>query len=104
MLAIQLRINAPNIGLDLWFVLGLAGAPRRSRGGDEGLPNGRALGWRCGCAGRAEPCHAGGLRRLLDRAQLPRMARVNGDIMLRSVLLQAAFTAFALRWARRRGM
>jgi MATE family multidrug resistance protein len=32
--------------------------------------------------------------RILDRARLVEMARVNGDIMVRSVVLQASFTAF----------
>ena len=94
-LAIQLWINALNIGLDLWFVLGLGwGVPGVSAATLVAEWSGLGLAlWLCRAG--LNPAHAGGLRRLLDRAQLSRMARVNGDIMLRSVLLQAAFTAFA---------
>lgn len=99
-LAIQLWINALNVALDLWFVLGLGwGVPGVAAATLVAEWSGLALAlWLCRAG--LNPARAGGLRRLLDRAQLSRMARVNGDIMLRSVLLQAAFTAFAFLGAR----
>lgn len=98
-LAIQLWMNGLNVCLDLWFVLGLGW-------GVEGVAvatliaewTGLALGlWFCRGA-----ILSGGvtLARILDRARLSRMARVNGDIMLRSVILQASFTTFIFLGAR----
>lgn len=95
-LLIQLWMNGLNIGLDLWFVLGLGW-------GVEGVAiatflaewSGFALGlWLCRDAFR------GGFWRdrttIFQRVALLRMARVNGDIMVRSVVLQAVFTSFLL--------
>ncbi|MCC6305299.1 MAG: MATE family efflux transporter [Rhodobacteraceae bacterium] len=93
-LALHLWMNGVNIGLDLWFVLGLGW-------GVEGVAaatlaaewSGLALAlWvtRGALAGAAR----GDRRRLLDRARLLRMAGVNADIMQRSLLLQGAFAAF----------
>jgi len=93
-LVLQLLMNGLNIGLDLWFVLGLGW-------GVEGVAvatliaeaAGLALGlWLC----RAPLARALGLSRavLAERTALLRMAQVNGDIMIRSVLLQGAFVAF----------
>lgn len=93
-LLLQLWINGTNIALDIWFVLGLGW-------GVEGVAiatlfaewSGLVLGlWFCRAAfGKA---FAPALARLRDTAALTRMAVVNGDIMIRSVLLQASFTSF----------
>ena len=93
-LGLQLWINGLNIGLDLWFVLGLGW-------GVEGVAvatlvaewSGLALGlWICRGA------VAGGLRagyaRLTAPAPLRRMLTVNSDIMIRSVLLKGSLLAF----------
>lgn len=93
-LVLQVWMNGLNVGLDLWFVLGLGW-------GVQGVAvatliaewSGLALGlWLC------RPAFGGrqwrDWRRVFDRARLRRMASVNGDIMLRSVLLQGSFTAF----------
>lgn len=93
-LVLQLWINGVNVGLDLWFVLGLGW-------GVEGVAtasliaewSGLGLGlWLCRAA------FAGGQwrdwARVFDRARVRRMMQVNGDIMLRSILLQGAFTGF----------
>ena len=93
-LVLQLAINGVNVGLDLWFVLGLGW-------GVEGVATatliaewgGLALGlWLCRDAFGAAFQPA--VNRLRDTVALRRMASVNGDIMIRSVLLQGSFTAF----------
>ena len=99
-LVLQFWMNGLNICLDLWFVLGLGW-------GVEGVAlatliaewTGLALGlWLCRGA------FAGGFwsdrARVFDRGRLVRMLAVNGDIMLRSVLLQACFTSFLFLSAR----
>lgn len=97
-LVLQLWMNGLNIGLDLWFVLGLGW-------GVEGVAvatliaewTGLALGlWMCGPALTAWR----GRVRLGARAEMGRMLRVNRDIMLRSVALQASFTTFVFLGAR----
>jgi len=91
---LQIWMNGLNILLDLWFVLGLGW-------GVEGVAiatliaewTGLALGlWLCRTA-------FGGNQwrdwpRIFDAARLRRMMQVNGDIMIRSVLLTGAFTTF----------
>ena len=99
-LALQLWINGLNIGLDLWFVLGLGWGV----GGVASATliaewSGLALGlWLCRSA------FAGSLwkdaARIFDRARLSRMARVNTDIMVRSVALQGSFATFVFMGAR----
>ena len=93
-LVLQLWMNGLNIGLDLWFVLGLGW-------GVQGVAvatllaewSGLAAGlWLCRPAFAGRQWRDWG--RVFDRARLRRMASVNGDIMLRSVLLQGAFTSF----------
>ena len=92
-LAVQLWMNGLNMGLDLWFVLGLGW-------GVEGVAVATLIA-EISAAGLglwfARSAFAGGLwkaRAILERARLTEMARVNGDIMIRSVLLQASFTSF----------
>ncbi|MCG7518908.1 MATE family efflux transporter [Ruegeria sp. Ofav3-42] len=91
---LQVWMNGLNILLDLWFVLGLGW-------GVEGVAiatliaewTGLALGlWLCrdafsGNQWRDWP-------RIFDAARLRRMMQVNGDIMVRSVLLTGSFTTF----------
>lgn len=93
-LLLQLWMNGLNIGLDLWFVLGLGwGVPGVAAATLIAEATGLVLGlW------LARDAFAGGYwrdrARVFARAPLLRMARVNGDIMIRSVLLQACFTTF----------
>ncbi len=93
-LAIQVAMNGLNILLDLWFVLGLGW-------GVEGVAiatviaewSGAALGlWFCRDA--ILRGHWRDRARVLDAARLRRMATVNGDILVRSLLLQAIFISF----------
>ncbi|KUJ82270.1 MATE family efflux transporter [Ruegeria profundi] len=92
--ALQVWMNGLNVVLNLWFVLGLGW-------GVEGVAiatliaewTGLALGlWLCrnafgGNQWRDWP-------RIFDAARLRRMMQVNGDIMIRSVLLTGSFTTF----------
>lgn len=99
-LILQFWMNGLNIVLDLLFVLTF-------HWGVEGVAaatfiaewSGLALGLYLSRAG-----FSGGLWRnwtqIFDRIKLRRMAVVNGDIMLRSVMLQAAFTSFLFLGAR----
>ncbi|MCX7890579.1 MAG: MATE family efflux transporter [Rhodobacteraceae bacterium] len=98
--AVQVWKNGINLLLDLWFVLGLGW-------GVQGVAaatllaewTGLGLGlWACRDAlGRSV---LPGRARLLDRARLARMFAVNRDIMIRTVALQACFTAFVFLGAR----
>lgn len=93
-LAVQLWMNGLNIVLDLWFVLGLGwGVPGVAVATLMSEWSGVALAlWLA-----RDALQGGHWRRLalvFDRARLALMARVNTDIMIRSVLLQAAFTSF----------
>ncbi|MDT0682547.1 MATE family efflux transporter [Roseicyclus sp. F158] len=93
-LLLQLWMNGLNIVLDLWFVLGLGWGV----GGVAGATiiaelTGLGLGlWLCRAAFAGEQWRD--WARVLDPVRIRRMVAVNGDIMLRSVLLQASFTAF----------
>ncbi len=91
---LQIWMNGLNIVLDLWFVLGLGW-------GVEGVAiatliaewTGLALGlWLCrdGFAGKIWRDWP----RIFDATRLRRMVQVNGDIMIRSVLLTGSFTTF----------
>ena len=93
-LMIQLLMNLSNILLDLWFVLGLGL-------GVEGVAiatliaewGGLILGLylcRSVLNGLAWPMW----QQIFDRLRLIRMAQVNLDILIRSVLLQAGFVSF----------
>jgi MATE family multidrug resistance protein len=91
---LQVWMNGLNVGLDLWFVLGLGwGVPGVAVATLIAEWSGLALGlWFCRDALGAQLAAA--RARLADAMALRRMASVNGDIMVRSVLLQASFTAF----------
>lgn len=97
---LQVFRNGANVVLDIWFVLGLGwGVPGVAAATLIAEWGGLALGiWFCRGA------FAGGLWResglILDPVRLRRMAAVNGDIMIRSVLLQVSFTAFLFLGAR----
>lgn len=93
-LVLQLWMNGLNIVLDLWFVLGLGW-------GVEGVAiatliaewTGLALGlWLCRSAFAGDQWRD--WPRIFDRVRLVRMMQVNGDIMVRSVLLQGSFATF----------
>ena len=93
-LVLQLWINSLNILLDLWFVLGLGW-------GVEGVAiatfiaewSGLALGlWLCRDWAQ-HPAFKDTVR-IFDRTRLRRLAQVNTDILIRSVLLQVIFVSF----------
>ncbi len=94
LLIIQVLMNGLNIGLDLWFVLGLGW-------GVEGVAwatfmaewSGVSLGlYLCRDAFR-QPAWRDWIR-VFDRARLRLMASVNRDILLRSLMLQGIFVSF----------
>ncbi|OBY28182.1 MATE family efflux transporter [Leisingera sp. JC1] len=91
---LQVWMNGLNIVLDLWFVLGLGW-------GVEGVAiatliaewSGLGLGlFLCRDAFAGDQWRDWG--RVFDPARLKRMMQVNGDIMVRSVLLTGSFTTF----------
>lgn len=91
---LQIWMNGLNIILDLWFVLGLGW-------GVEGVAvatliaewSGLALGlWLCRDAFGGNQWRD--WARVFDPVRLRRMLQVNGDIMVRSVLLTGSFTTF----------
>ncbi|WP_425083177.1 MATE family efflux transporter [Ruegeria profundi] len=91
---LQIWMNGLNIVLDLWFVLGLGW-------GVEGVAiatliaewTGLALGlWLCRDGFAGQIWHD--WPRIFDATRLRRMVQVNGDIMIRSVLLTGSFTTF----------
>ncbi|WP_022706589.1 MATE family efflux transporter [Paracoccus zeaxanthinifaciens] len=95
-LGLQLLQNGLNVALDLWFVLGLglgvagvawATLVAEFAGLGVGLWLARPVIARAIAAARSGAA-------LLARAKLERFARVNGDIMIRSVLLQGCMTSF----------
>jgi len=93
-LLLQLVMNGINILLDLWFVLGLdwgvAGVARATVIAEWG---GLMLGfWFCRDA-FAVPAWCD-WPRVFDRERLKNMASVNGDILLRSLMLQIIFISF----------
>ncbi len=99
-LLLQLWMNGLNIGLDLWFVLGLGW-------GVEGVAiatliaewSGLGLGlWLCGAAFRGRQWR--NWLRIFDRVKIRRMMSVNGDIMVRSIILHGSFAAFLFLGAR----
>ena len=99
-LVIQLWMNGLNIGLDLWFVLGLdwgvEGVAIATLGAEW---SGAALGlWFCRAA-FATPAWRD-FARVADPIKLRRFAQVNRDILLRSLMLQAIFVSFLFFGAR----
>ncbi|OUS07221.1 MATE family efflux transporter [Rhodobacterales bacterium 52_120_T64] len=93
-LLLQLWINGVNVALDLWFVLGLDM-------GVEGVAIATLVAEWTGLAVGLWLCRrnfVGGdwrnWTRIFDRVQIRRMASVSGDIMMRSMLLQASFMSF----------
>lgn len=92
--ALQLWMNGLNIALDLWFVLGLGwGVPGVAVATLIAEWSGLCLGlWFCRDA--FGPVFSSAWMRVRNRAALRRMAGVNTDIMIRSVLLQGAITTF----------
>ena len=101
MLVLQLWQNGVNIGLDLWFVLGLGwGVPGVAVAtliaewtGPAACP---VAGARCLWPGACAPA----LARVRDRVALGRMFTASRDIMLRTILLQLSFTSFVFLGAR----
>ena len=99
-LIVQLWMNGLNIALDLWFVLGLGW-------GVEGVAiatliaewSGLFLGlWLCRDALKTPAWRD--WPRVFDRVQMIQFARVNRDILLRSVVLQGIFLSFVFLGAR----
>jgi multidrug resistance protein, MATE family len=92
---LQLWTNGVNIVLDLWFVLGLGW-------GVEGVAIATLIAEYSGLILALLLCRSAFSRgilpparaRLGDKAALLRMWAVNGNLMLRSVLLQGSFTTF----------
>lgn len=93
-LVIQLWMNGLNIVLDLWFVLGLGWQV-------QGVAiatflaewTGLALGlWFCRATFRGNRWR--NWVQVFDRPRWLRMAQLNGDIMIRSLLLEAIFVSF----------
>ncbi|WP_312528714.1 MATE family efflux transporter [Paracoccus sp. (in: a-proteobacteria)] len=91
-LALQLTLNSLNIVLDLWFVLGLGwGVPGVAFATLIAEWSGLCLGlW----FARDAIAQAWGRAGLFARQQIDRLVRLNGDILIRSVLLQGSFTTF----------
>jgi MATE family multidrug resistance protein len=93
-LALQVLMNGVNIGLDLLFVFGfgwgVAGVAVATLIAEW---SGLLLGlWLCRDAFAGEQWRD--WARVFDAARLKRMAQVNGDILIRSVLLQVSMTSF----------
>ncbi len=93
-LGLQITMNLVNIVLDLVFVLGLDW-------GVEGVAAATLIAEWCGLGLGLWFCRDAFIRpywrqsaRVLDRSQLLRMAAVNRDILIRSLLLEAVFVSF----------
>ncbi|WP_309664181.1 MATE family efflux transporter [Tabrizicola sp.] len=99
-LVLQLWQNGLNIGLDLWFVIGLGwGVPGVAAATLIAEWTGLALGlWLARDA--FGPVLRAALARLADRVALGRMFTASRDIMARTVLLQLCFTSFVFLGAR----
>ena len=93
-LAMQLLINLINVVLDLWFVLGLGWGVRGVAFATLAAEWSGALFGLWLCREAFGPALAAAARRLWDRMAVRTMLAVNGDIMVRSVLLQLSFTSF----------
>ena len=93
-LALQLAMNGLNVVLSvafvLWFGRGVPGVAAATLIAEWA---GLGLGlWLCRAAFAGDQWRD--WARVLDPARLRRVAAVNGDILIRSVVLQASFTAF----------
>ena len=99
-LLLQLWMNGLNVVLDLWFVLGLGwGVGGVATATFIAEWTGLAFGlWLCRAAFRVPDWRD--WARVFDREKLRRMAVVNTDILIRSLLLQAIFVSFLLLGAR----
>jgi len=99
-LVLQLWMNGLNVGLDLWFVLGLGwGVGGVATATALAEWSGLALGlWLCRAAFGVPAWRD--WARVFDGAKLKHMAAVNGDILIRSALLQAIVVSFLLLGAR----
>jgi MATE family multidrug resistance protein len=93
-LALQIWMNGLNMGLDLWFVLGLGwGVSGVAAATFIAEWSGLALGlWFCRDVLRGAAWRA--WERVFDRARLINMALVNRDILIRSLLLEAMIVSF----------
>jgi MATE family, multidrug efflux pump len=93
-LIIQVWMNGLNIGLDLWFVLGLGwGVPGVAFATFLAEWSGFGLGlWFCRAAFRVPDWRNWVL--VFDAVRLKHMAVVNTDILIRSLLLEAMFVSF----------
>ncbi|MDO9527459.1 MAG: MATE family efflux transporter [Gemmobacter sp.] len=92
-LVLQVWMNGLNVGLDLWFVIGLGwGVPGVAVATLIAEWTGLGFGlWLCRAAFARGAID---LARLLSAEPLRRMISVNTDIMLRTVMLQLCFTSF----------
>jgi MATE family multidrug resistance protein len=99
-LVLQLWQNGANIGLDLWFVLGLGwGVPGVAVATLIAEWSGLALAlWLARDA--FGPGLRAGVARLRDRVALGRMFTASRDIMGRTIILQLSFTSFVFLGAR----
>ena len=93
---IQFGMNAANIILDLWFVLGLGA-------GIEGVAYATLIAEWSGffvalflCRSTIRDAQTWVWSRVLDRTKLLRMTLVNRDILLRSLMLQVMFVSFLM--------
>jgi MATE family multidrug resistance protein len=102
LLLLQLWTNGLNLVLDVWFVLGLGWGVQGVAGATAIAEwSGLGLGlWLCRDAFQGTAWRDPG--RVFDGARLRRMAAVNGDIMIRTMLLEAVFLSFLL-WGARQG-
>lgn len=95
-LVLQVWMNGVNIVLDLWFVLGL-GWGVNGVAVATFIAEWSALGlglWLCRAAFRVPDWRD--WARVFDREKLVRMAQVNSDILVRSLLLQSIFLSFLM--------
>lgn len=95
-LALQLAMNGLNAGLNILFVMGFGwGVPGVAIASLIAEGFGLAFGlWLARGALMQAWADARSLRRLFARDRLARLLRVNGDIFLRSVMLQMSLVAF----------
>lgn len=93
-LALQLAMNGLNVALSVTFVLGLGWGVRGVAAATLVAEwTGLGLGlWLCRAAFAGDQWRD--WARVFDPVRLRRMAAVNGDILVRSVVLQASFTSF----------